>query len=103
PLPVTILATPPRRLPSPVESTAYFVVAESLANAAKYARASAVTVCAEQTDGQMRVEVVDDGVGGAELRGGSGLQGLADRVGALEGQFEVASPAGGGTRVTALI
>jgi len=103
PLPVKILATPPRRLPSPIESTAYFVVAESLANAAKYARASAITVCAEQTEDRMRVEVVDDGVGGADLRGGSGLQGLADRVGALDGYFEIQSPAGGGTRVTALI
>jgi signal transduction histidine kinase len=103
PLPVTILASPPRRLPSPVESTAYFVVAESLANAAKYARATTVTVCAEQTDGHVRVEVVDDGVGGADARSGSGLQGLADRVGALDGQFEIASPAGGGTRVTAVI
>jgi signal transduction histidine kinase len=60
-------------------------------------------VCAEQTDGHVRVEVVDDGVGGADARSGSGLQGLADRVGALDGQFEIASPAGGGTRVTAVI
>jgi signal transduction histidine kinase len=103
PAPVTILEAPEDRLPTAVESTVYFVVAESLTNAARYAKASAVTVRATQSNGHIRVEVVDDGVGGADLARGSGLQGLADRVGALDGTLEVASPPGGGTKVIAVI
>jgi signal transduction histidine kinase len=103
PVPVTISAVPEVRYPTSVESTVYFVVAESMTNAAKHAHASQVVVTAEQLDGHLRVEVKDDGIGGASLCHGSGLQGLADRVGALDGQLHVDSPAQGGTRVTAII
>jgi len=88
------------RPPPPVEAVAYFVVSESLANAAKHAHASAVSVRIERADGHLRVEVADDGVGGARVRPGSGLEGLADRVAALDGRFEVVSEPSCGTRVT---
>lgn len=80
---------------------AYFVISESLANVAKYARATSVTVTVTRRDGRLRVEVADDGVGGACGHAGSGLESLGDRVAALDGTLEVDSPPGGGTRVTA--
>jgi signal transduction histidine kinase len=92
-----------RRLPERVEVAAYYVVSECLTNAAKYAHASSTTVAAQQRDGLLAVEVADDGVGGAVADGGSGLRGLADRVGALDGRLHVWSPAGEGTRVRAEI
>ena len=90
-----------RRLPEPLEVAAYYLVSESLANVGKYARASAATVVVCRRDGEVTVEVVDDGVGGADTEGGSGLRGLADRVEALDGRLRVWSPRGGGTRVRA--
>lgn len=87
-------------LPSAVESTAYFVVAEGLANALKHAGAQRLSVRLEvRRPGTLRVEVADDGTGGASLPGGSGLRGLADRVDTLGGRMQVDSPAGGGTRL----
>jgi signal transduction histidine kinase len=91
------------RLPERQEVAAYYVVSESLTNVAKYARASSAAVEVRQTDGRLLVEIVDDGVGGADTRRGSGLRGLADRVEALGGRLRVWSPAGGGTRVDAEI
>ncbi|MDQ3601828.1 MAG: histidine kinase [Actinomycetota bacterium] len=91
------------RLPAPVEAAAYYVVSESLANVAKYARASFVTVDVRLCDKGLRVEVADDGVGGATARPGSGLEGLADRVAALDGRLTVESRFGSGTRVSAEI
>jgi signal transduction histidine kinase len=91
------------RLPERQEVAAYYVVAESLTNTAKYARASSAAVEVRQTDGRLLVEVVDDGVGGADTRVGSGLRGLADRVEALGGRLRIWSPMGGGTRVRAEI
>jgi signal transduction histidine kinase len=91
------------RLPEREEVAAYYVVAESLTNVAKYACASSAAVDVRQADGRLVVEVVDDGVGGADTGGGSGLRGLADRVEALGGRLRVWSPAGGGTRVEAEI
>jgi signal transduction histidine kinase len=88
-------------MPPPVETTAYYVVSEALANVAKYARASSVKVRLEEDAGRLVVEVVDDGVGGAAVRPGSGLEGLADRVAAVEGRLEVESPPGKGTRLRA--
>jgi signal transduction histidine kinase len=88
------------RLPEPVEVGAYYVVSETLTNAAKHARASVVEVDAEASDGTLRVCVRDDGVGGADPGLGSGLVGLKDRIEALGGTFSVHSPAGGGTVVT---
>jgi PAS domain S-box-containing protein len=100
-LPVEIAETPSERLPSAVEAAAYYVVAEALANAAKHSRASRVTVRVAAGDGCTRVEVVDDGVGGADAAGGSGLRGLSDRVAALGGSLDVHSPQGAGTTISA--
>ena len=101
-LPVTVEATV-ERLPESVEVAAYFVVAEALTNVARYADAHTVRVAVERVDGTARVEIADDGVGGADPARGSGLRGLADRVAALDGKLAVESPAGAGTRVTAVI
>jgi signal transduction histidine kinase len=92
-----------RRLPEAIEVAVYYVVSECLTNVAKYAHASSTNVAVRRHDGQVVVEVTDDGVGGANTEGGSGLRGLADRVEALEGRLRVWSPAGGGTRVRAEI
>jgi signal transduction histidine kinase len=89
------------RLPPPIEAAAYFVVAEGLTNVVKYAQASAVRVSVERVDGYAAVEIADDGIGGADQTGGSGLRGLADRVEALDGTLRVSSPQGAGTTVTA--
>jgi signal transduction histidine kinase len=80
---------------------AYYVVSESLANVGKHAQASSATVAVAREDGTLVVEVVDDGVGGADSERGSGLRGLADRVEALDGRLRVWTPRGGGTRVRA--
>ena len=90
------------RLPPDVEATAYFVVAEALTNVAKHARADHAEVVARMEDGELRVQVSDDGVGGADEQG-SGLVGLGDRLAVLEGTLRVESPADGGTRVVAVI
>jgi signal transduction histidine kinase len=92
------------RLPGAVESAAYFVIAEAFANAIKHATASELRLRIGRTDGRLRVEVVDDGVGGAPFTdagpsSGTGLRGMADRVEALDGQLIVDSPATGGTRI----
>jgi signal transduction histidine kinase len=100
PIPVTITGVPCERLPARVEETAYFVASEALANAAKHAQATAITIRARRLDGALLVEVGDDGVGGANPDG-SGLRGLADRVAALDGDLRVHSPAGVGTHITA--
>ena len=91
------------RLPGPVETAAYFVVAESLANIAKYADASEAWVTVGRENGNARVEIRDDGKGGATPDGGTGLRGLADRVGALDGDLTIDSPPSGGTRIVAEI
>ena len=102
-LPVEVVATPDERLPGPVEAAAYFVVSECLANIGKHSNAETATVAVTAHEGHVTVEVSDDGVGGAALDGGSGIQGLADRVGALSGSLAVDSPPGAGTRVTAVM
>ena len=89
------------RLPEPVEVSAYYVVAEALTNAAKHARASAVGVEAEVVGDLLRITVRDDGVGGADLAGGTGLAGLKDRVEALGGRIVLHSPLGAGTSLRA--
>jgi signal transduction histidine kinase len=103
PVPVEIAAAPEERLPMPVESAAYFVVAESLTNVARYAGAELATVRVERRNGALEVEIRDDGSGGADPDSGTGLRGLADRVAALDGSFAVRSPAGRGTTVEARI
>ncbi|HKD98721.1 MAG TPA: sensor histidine kinase, partial [Micromonosporaceae bacterium] len=102
-LPVRVVADFDTRLPGPVEAVAYFVVSESLANVAKYAHASAAEVDISRCDGTLRIEVRDDGVGGADPSLGSGLRGLSDRVSAVRGTFRVDSRPGGGTLVRAEI
>jgi signal transduction histidine kinase len=103
PVPVACQVDLPVRPPPPVEAAAYFVVAEALTNVLKYARAERVTVRAFQEDEDIVVEVDDDGIGGADAGRGSGLRGLDDRVGALDGTLTVVSQAGAGTLVRARI
>jgi signal transduction histidine kinase len=91
------------RLPEPLEVAAYYVVSESLANVGKHACASFASVDVTRTARGMVVEVIDDGVGGADTEGGSGLRGLGDRVETLGGRLRVWSPDGAGTRVRAEI
>jgi signal transduction histidine kinase len=98
-----ILDLPAERLPEPVEVAAYYVVAEAITNVAKYAKASRATVSIRRTNGRATVTVHDDGVGGADPAGGSGLRGLTARVEALGGRLDVHSPPDRGTRVTAEI
>jgi PAS domain S-box-containing protein len=97
PVDVDVLAA---RLPAMIEATAYFVVAEALTNVAKHARAGRAAVTARIVDGSLSVRVRDDGVGGARSEG-SGLQGLADRLAALDGRLAVEGLAEGGTLVAA--
>jgi signal transduction histidine kinase len=103
PLPVELNALPSERLPEAVELAAYFVVSEALTNVAKYAYASYARVSIEQENGRVVIAVEDDGVGGADPARGTGLRGLADRLGILEGRLEVDSEVGRGTTVTARI
>jgi signal transduction histidine kinase len=91
------------RLPEPLEVAAYYVVSESLTNAAKYAQAGQVSVELGVTDDTLIVEIVDNGIGGADSERGTGLRGLADRVEALNGRLRIWSVAGDGTRVQAEI
>lgn len=102
-VPTRILSIPRERFSTAVEAAAYFVVAEGLTNAAKHADASEVVVRAETSDGSLRIQVSDDGVGGADIDGGSGLGGLEDRVVSLGGVFDIESPEGGGTTIMATI
>jgi signal transduction histidine kinase len=100
--PVTVTVDMPERRYDPqLEATAYFVVAETLTNVARYADASEVRVTAVEQDGRLVVTVVDDGRGGADPAGGSGLRGLTDRLHAMDGELTVGSPPGGGTTVRA--
>ena len=91
------------RLSEPLEVAAYYVVSESLTNAAKHAQANRVTVDVGVTDGTLIAEIVDNGIGGADSERGTGLRGLADRVEALNGRIRIWSAAGSGTRVRAEI
>jgi signal transduction histidine kinase len=81
----------------------YFFVSEALTNVVKHAEASCATVSIGASNGELMVEVADDGVGGAGAAAGSGLRGLGDRVGALDGTLDVESPLGGGTLLRARI
>jgi signal transduction histidine kinase len=103
PVPVELVTQLPERLPMSVETTAYFLVAEALTNVGKYARASRASVTVRVAGDELEIEVLDDGVGGANPASGSGLRGLADRVAALRGALDVTSPPGRGTRIHARI
>lgn len=100
-VPVEIRGVPEERLAAPVEAAAYFVASEALANVAKHAHASSVTISVARTNGWVSLEVADDGVGGADVAGGSGLSGLRDRVEALDGRLEITSRAAVGTTLRA--
>jgi signal transduction histidine kinase len=102
PVRVDVAVDVQRRPPKAVETAAYFVVAEALANVGKHANAEHVAIDVHEDGGTLVAEVVDDGVGGANRNGG-GLSGLARRVEALDGTLEVISPAGGPTTIRAVI
>jgi signal transduction histidine kinase len=97
PVPVEVELRTETRLPAPLEVAAYYVVSEALTNTAKHADASAAQVAVEARAGVLDLSIHDDGRGGADASRGSGLIGLADRVDALGGTLEIASPIGGGT------
>ena len=97
PVPVALRTELSERLAMPIEAAAYFVVAEALTNVAKHAHASRAWVHVDEDDGCLRVEIGDDGAGGADLRPGSGLQGLRDRVAAVNGTLIIDSQPGAGT------
>jgi signal transduction histidine kinase len=99
-LPVTVRAELPGRPPPPVESAAYFAVVEALANVARHAQARTAEVDMSFVEGQLHVEVGDDGVGGATLGRGTGLTGIRRRLGMFDGTLVVESPPGGPTRLT---
>jgi signal transduction histidine kinase len=101
PVPTAVSFDADGSLPEPVELAAYFVASEALTNVAKYADATAATVRVSQKGRTAIIEIADDGVGGADEAGGSGLRGLADRVEALDGRLTVVSPPGAGTTVIA--
>jgi signal transduction histidine kinase len=101
PVPTAVRALPERRLSSAVEATAYFVVAEALTNVVKYAAATRASVAATLTGSVLRIEIEDDGIGGADAAEGTGIRGLEDRVAALGGRLTVTSPEGQGTLVVA--
>jgi signal transduction histidine kinase len=100
-IPTALVEVPGVRLDPTAEATAYFVVSEAITNARKHAGATGMSVSVAAARGWLRVEVADDGVGGARMSRGSGLQGLRDRVEAVGGTLELDSPAGGGTRLVA--
>jgi signal transduction histidine kinase len=103
PVPVEISGVPEEPLPRPVEAAVYFVTAEALTNMAKHARATCASVEITVDDGHVRLEIRDDGVGGADSAAGGGVAGLCDRVEALDGEMTIDSPPGVGTTVTAEI
>ncbi|SDY83491.1 Histidine kinase [Modestobacter sp. DSM 44400] len=103
PVPVRLDVDLNCRPPAEVEATAYFLVSEALTNATRHAGASLVTVALAHVESGLRVEVSDDGKGGARLGDGSGLQGLADRLSALGASLELDSPRGGGTRLRTVV
>jgi signal transduction histidine kinase len=102
-VPVKLQVSVDRRLPDSAEVAAYYIVAESLTNAAKYARASQIDVRAEIHSEDLHLAIRDDGVGGADTAKGSGLIGLVDRVEACGGTMRIVSEPGNGTSLDASI
>jgi signal transduction histidine kinase len=103
PLPVELSDLPGERLPERVEAAVYYVVAETVTNIAKHAQAESATVSVTLAGTTARVVITDNGIGGADPAGGSGLRGLADRIEALDGGLRIQSAAGSGTRIEAQI
>jgi signal transduction histidine kinase len=100
PLPVKLLVDVPERPAPTIEAVAYFVVSEALTNVAKHARASHLEILVRQRGDVLRMTITDDGIGGADPSGGTGLTGLRQRVGSVDGTFRITSPAGGPTVIT---
>lgn len=94
---------PDARFAEAAELTAYFVIAESVANAIKHARARLISVHGEKSGGSLRVTITDDGRGGARADAGTGIRGIFDRVHGIGGEAELDSPPGGGTTIKAVI
>jgi signal transduction histidine kinase len=103
PVPVKLNVGCEHRLPARIEVAVYYVLSEALTNAAKHANASHVTIDLQACERTLSLTIRDDGVGGADAGGGSGLMGLKDRVEALAGTIEVSSPPGRGTRLDVAI
>jgi signal transduction histidine kinase len=103
PVPIRLSLSIETRLPERLEVAAFYLVSEALANIGKHAQATSASVDVTRVYGQVVIEVIDDGVGGADTERGSGLRGLADRVEALDGRLRIWSPVGGGTRLRAEI
>jgi signal transduction histidine kinase len=101
PVPVTVTVALDERLAEPIEVAAYYVVSESLTNIGKHAQARTAGVDLRRVGGFLVIEVVDDGIGGADTERGTGLRGLADRVESLGGRLRIWTPRGGGTRLRA--
>jgi len=103
PIATTVSAATDRRYSDPIESTAYFFVAESVANSVKHSSAGAIEIRIAESGGKLHLEVTDDGLGGADPSRGSGLIGLQDRVAAARGRIEIRSEPGRGTTMRAEI
>jgi signal transduction histidine kinase len=103
PLPVHLRELPGRRFPAVIETTAYQLVAEAIANAASHAHATECTLRAADGGNHLTIEVRDNGIGGAAARNGGGLEFLADRAAAIGGRFSLESPRGGGTAVRLVV
>ena len=103
PLPIELTNLPEERLPEPVEAAVYYVVAETITNIAKHARAESATVSVTLAGNTARVVITDNGIGGADPARGSGLRGLADRIEALDGGLRIESREARGTRIEAQI
>ncbi len=100
PLPVRLRVEVPERASPTIEAVAFFVISEALANVAKHARASAAEVTARREGDLLLLEVTDDGRGGAEPDAGTGLRGLSQRVGSVDGRLSIDSPPGGPTTIS---
>jgi len=103
PVPVKLLVELDDRLPREIEAATYFLVSEALTNAARHADARLVTVCVTKVDAGVRVNVSDDGRGGANRSVGGGIQGVTDRLAALGAWLQVDSPVGGGTQIQTVL
>jgi signal transduction histidine kinase len=101
PVPVALTVDVPERPPASIEANAYFIVAEGLVNVARHSGASAATVTVRERDGRLRIEISDDGEGGADAADGTGIAGLADRAAAVDGTLALVSPPGRGTTLVA--
>ena len=103
PIPMSVVDEIDERLDPDIEAALYFAAAEAIANAVKHSRATTLSVLLGRRDGHVYVEVIDDGVGGADTNGGSGLRGLCDRMATVAGSLEIHSSPGAGTRVVARV